>query len=474
MLKSFLLSLLLGCSSVGSIGGHQELEESQITLPLANNPPPAPIRAVGDSPDKVVYGYWPYWGSDLDTIQWDQLSHLAIFSVGLQANGTLSDVSRWLNNAPNAIALGSSWGVKIHLVVTSFSDSTTNAVLSSSSLRQTAIQNISSLISQVGGHGVNIDIEGLDASQRQNMVSFIQELKQVIPEVWIATPAVDWSGAWDYDVLANTSDGLFIMGYDYHWSGGDPGPVGPLYGGSPWSIWSIDWTIQDYRNYLAPDNKIVVGFPLYGREWQTTNNSIPGVSTGTSNSVVYSSGFSGCSRAFDQVSRTPYCFPSQTSQRWVDDLGSMEEKIDYAVSEGLLGFGFWAITYEGSDRSFWVMVDSYSHNNQQPITPSQTITINPVVPGVAGNLNTLSAVGITPNALVGFLAGVGQGQVQIPNCAGWVPAGSARLVGVATANNAGAVSLGLWIPRTARNRTFQVWAYDQTTCQISQPITISL
>ena len=145
-----------------------------------------------------------------------------------------------------------------------------------------------------------------------------------------------------------------------------------------------------------------------------------------------------------------------------------------SVSEGLLGFGFWAITYEGSDRSFWVMVDSYSHNNQQPITPSQTITINPVVPGVAGNLNTLSAVGITPNALVGFLAGVGQGQVQIPNCAGWVPAGSARLVGVATANNAGAVSLGLWIPRTARNRTFQVWAYDQTTCQISQPITISL
>lgn len=463
-----IFALLLSCLEFTDSIGHNQLQD-QMLMPADIAPPPAPIRAVGDSPDVVVYGYWPYWADPLDTIQWDQLSHLAIFSVGLQANGTLSDQSRWLNNAPNAIALGSSWGVKIHLVVTSFSDSTTNAVLSSSALRQTAIQNISSLISQVGGHGVNIDIEGLDSSQRQNMVSFIQELKQVIPEVWIATPAVDWNGAWDYDVLANTSDGLFIMGYDYHWSGGDPGPVGPLYGGSPWSIWSIDWTIQDYRNYLAPDNKIVVGFPLYGREWQTTNNSIPGVSTGTSTSVTYSSGFAGCSKLFDQVSRTPYCFPNGTSQRWVDDQDSIEEKVDYAVSEGLLGFGFWALTYENSDRQFWTMIDSYTHTAQSPIQ-SSNITLDPITPGVASQINTLTAYGANPISSIGFLAGIGNGTSMIPGCSGSLPVSSLRLVGFANSNSNGSVTLGLWIPRTARGRTFKIWAYDRVTCDISNEI----
>jgi len=468
MVKSFILSLLffMSCANFGVEGGNKNQEQ----LPTANNPPPAPIRAVGDVPDKVVYGFWPYWGSGLDTIQWDQMTHVAIFSVELQANGGLANQSRWLNNAPNAIALGSPWNVKIHLTVTSFSDSITNAVLSSSALRQTAVQNLSSLVSQVGGHGVNVDIEGLDSSQRQNMILFIQELKQVVPEVWIATPAVDWNGSWDYDVLANNSDGLFIMGYDYHWSGGDPGPVGPLYGGNPWSIWSIDWTIQDYRNYLAPDNKLVIGLPLYGREWATTNNSIPGVSTGTTNSVVYSSGLSGCSRLFDQVSQTPYCFPSQTSQRWVDDLDSMERKVDWAIAEGLAGFGFWALTYDGGDRQFWIMVDSYTHQATS-LPPQQTsIVLDPITPGVGGALNTLSVSGASPASSIGFLAGIGSGSTQIPGCAGTLPVGSLRLVGFATANSSGSTTLGIWIPRTAIGRQFQIWAYDRTTCSISNVI----
>ena len=44
-----------------------------------------------------------------------------------------------------------------------------------------------------------------------------------MPEVVVDMPAVDWSDAYDESTLATLSDGLFIMGYDYHYSGGDPG-----------------------------------------------------------------------------------------------------------------------------------------------------------------------------------------------------------------------------------------------------------
>ncbi|MEC7987401.1 MAG: glycosyl hydrolase family 18 protein, partial [Myxococcota bacterium] len=61
----------------------------------------------------------------------------------------------------------------------------------------------------------------------------------------------------------------------YHWKGGDPGPVDPLFGGSPWSVYSLEWTVEDYRDKGVPDNKIILGLPLYGREWPTENNDVP-------------------------------------------------------------------------------------------------------------------------------------------------------------------------------------------------------
>ena len=56
----------------------------------------------------------------------------------------------------------------------------------------------------------------MDASRRDDLNDFIQELSLEIPEIVIATPAVDWNDAYDYQTLSNYAD-LFIMGYDYHW-----------------------------------------------------------------------------------------------------------------------------------------------------------------------------------------------------------------------------------------------------------------
>ena len=70
---------------------------------------------------------------------------------------------------------------------------------------------------------------------------------------------MDWSDAYDYTTLSQYAS-LFIMGYDYHWSGSDPGPIDPLYGGSPWAQWSLI-TGNDHLA-LAPADRIILGLPL--------------------------------------------------------------------------------------------------------------------------------------------------------------------------------------------------------------------
>ena len=84
---------------------------------------------------------------------------------------------------------------------------------------------------------LDIDFELLPTSQRDNLVLFMQDLSTAFhnemddPIITMATPAVDWNNAWDYDSLAQITDGLFIMGYNYFYSGSSTaGPVSPLGG----------------------------------------------------------------------------------------------------------------------------------------------------------------------------------------------------------------------------------------------------
>jgi hypothetical protein len=97
----------------------------------ASPPPPPPTETVrlGD-----VYGYLPYWES-MDDVMWEHLTHLAIFSVGANSDGTLNNTSRWTGRAEEAVTLGATHSVKVHLCVTNFDASSLHTLLSSSSRR---------------------------------------------------------------------------------------------------------------------------------------------------------------------------------------------------------------------------------------------------------------------------------------------------------------------------------------------------
>lgn len=346
----------------GAHAAHAALTTRPIgLLRLPASPPPPP----DDRPDKVVYGYLPYWTYGPDEVPWSHLSHVAIFNVDLESDGSLSDTSRWTSVAEEAVTLGHAAGVKVHLCITSFDADVMNAVLASASRRAVTIDALGDLIDAYGADGVNVDFEGLPVARRADLVTFVTDLRARVGEVWLATPAVDWNDAWDYPALASASDGLFIMGYAYHYTGGGAGPNSPLSPHDVWSRWALDWTVADYLATGAPADKIVLGLPSYGQEWPVANSaSVPASTSDSGWSVVYTEAVAEAEvygRSYDSGSDTPWYASSSTHQAWYDDADSLSVKMEWAVDQGLAGFGFWALGYDGNDPVYWAAVDAASH-----------------------------------------------------------------------------------------------------------------
>ena len=315
------------------------------------------VQVSNTTPAHTVYGYLPYWTTSPATVSLSGLTHIAYFDAEITSNGSLSNTQRWANAAQDLVPRAHAAGVSVHLCVTAFSDSIINSVLSSSSRRATLISDIVTQVNTHQADGINIDIEGLDGSQRDNFNTFIIELSQEISDIVIATPAVDWNDAYDYTTLADYAT-LFIMAYDYHWSGGDPGPVDPLFGGGAWGQFSIEWSVNNYFDHNVSPDKLIVGLPLYGRSWSTVNDSVPGTSTGSSSAVVMHQAIDEAASSgylYDVITESPYILYSN-EQVWFPNVESVETRILWALDQDVQGIGFWALGYENGVNEFWPMV----------------------------------------------------------------------------------------------------------------------
>ena len=341
--------------------------------PEAVVPPTPEQRARRERGDggPVVMGYLPYW-VEPENIPWGSIDIIAWFGVPTNADGSLGNDHGWGDAGALAlIEAAHEVGAAVVLSTTRFGGAEVHQLLSDPSASAAAIENLVDAMLAGGGDGIDIDYEGLQSADRDAMVDFIADLRAALDEaqpgslLTMATPAVDWGGAWDYDVLAAYADVMFIMGYGFHgtWSG--PGPIAPLDSGSPWGSRSLRWAVQDYLEWGGEENAdtFVMGLPLYGYQWEASGPEVPAEDSGDAWSVFWESAQPLAAEHgsdWDEVSATRWssweASPGDWRQLWYEDPESIQLKAEMTRDEGIGGFGFFSLNYDGGDAELWEAV----------------------------------------------------------------------------------------------------------------------
>ena len=339
--------------------------------------PADPLLKTKKKISRKVFGYHPYWqGTKWQNYNFELLSTIAYFSAEANETGELIDLHGW--PVTDLINKAHANGVEVVLTVTLFSKSKLEILLSSSENRDRLINNLKYQVDRAGADGVNIDFESFPESQKNNLVTFVKSLKTALrssnsdAQVTLATPAVDWNNAWDFNSLAIESDGLFIMGYDYHWKGSTlTGPVAPLTGGS----YNITNTINTYLSITNNNvNKIILGNPYYGYEWPSSSGEKGASTTGSGSAVIFSNAEAKAlsyGKKWDADSQTPWYRYQNPDwfQAWYDDSLSLSKKYDFVIAKNIGGIGIWALGYDDGYNELWGALKEKIGIKSAPSTP---------------------------------------------------------------------------------------------------------
>jgi spore germination protein YaaH len=227
--------------------------------------------AVADQPhDRLLLGYYvPY-----DTTSWaslevhaDALDIVAAQWVTIDACGNLSS-----RDDQNLKQLAGQHGLKVVPSLFTLSGWLNHQLLTDPETAAHTVEQITAYTLAEDYDGFDLDLEGMDAGDRDALSAFVAALSLALHEqgklLTLAIPAkerdvtVGWAGAFDYAALGKQADLVTIMAYEYRGPFSGPGSVAPF-----------DW-VQRVTRFAAsqiPPEKVLLGLAFYGYDWNTTS-----------------------------------------------------------------------------------------------------------------------------------------------------------------------------------------------------------
>ena len=164
------------------------------------------------------------------------------------------------------------------------------------------------------------------------------------------------------------ADRIFLMGYDYHWPGSEPGASAPM-DRLDGEDHDLPWSLDRYAALGVPAEKTILGLPLYGYTWPVSGPGIGAPSLGRGDTWVPRRNL----RVFEDESFEPeynategvefYSVPDEEDGSWdavyYDSPRSLTPKLALANERGLAGAGFWAIGYERGLPGYTKLIKSF-------------------------------------------------------------------------------------------------------------------
>jgi glycosyl hydrolase family 18 (putative chitinase) len=367
----------------------------------------APVPVSGASPRPLggteLYGYLPYWEMTTSMAGYlasVPLTTIALSSVSAASNGGLRPKETGYVRITGSIgarliADAHRRGQRVELVFTSFNYNPNSRLFGRSGAGDAMIDRpratggsqasggshtlagshapaatppwqrtaseLLALAKRLGVDGINVDVEFISGSAFEGYTEFLATLRRGLDatrpgsRLSVATMASADGADLARAAIAAGVDRVFMMGYEYHWSGSQPGgsaPIQRLDGTA-----DLNWSIAQYTEAGVPADRMLLGLPLYGMSWPvaSTDRYAPKTGNGTSwipaNHVALLTA-RDFAPTLDHVEMSEFftvpAAAGATGWRAVfyDSPRTLRPKLELARARGYAGSGFWAIGYE--------------------------------------------------------------------------------------------------------------------------------
>ncbi len=232
-------------------------------------------------------------------------------------------------------------------------------ILSATSKRQRLVQGIISTAQSLGLDGINIDYEGLAEDVGVHYIQFLRELSvecrknSLVLSIDNYVP-FHFNEYYRLDIQGEIADYVIIMGYDEHWHGSkDPG-----------SVASIDYVSNGLEKTLeqVPANKVVNALPFYTILWKTEGAEVTDEYI-TLNNVADFLQRVNVTPGWDEETCQNYAewqSGSATYQIWVEDLESLNVKLNVMSVKDIAGVAVWRLGY--GTASAWELIKAYAES----------------------------------------------------------------------------------------------------------------
>ncbi len=365
---------------------------------------PSSSSATGSPTKRVVLSYYvPYDATSWASFQAEaaNLTYVDAQWVTVDACGNVGS-----RDDRTLIAYANEYGVKVLPSLLTSSGWLDHRLLTDPSASDHFMNEIVSYVVEMGYPGFDLDMEGIDAGDRDAYSAFVAKLADALHGhgkiLTLATPAktsdvrTGWAGPYDYAALGTHADLILLMTYDYSWPAGPPGSIAP-------QAW-VD-KVATYAASQIPPQKVLIGLAFYGYDWNTTLGSKakallysqaaalakqhgtrivtdavslsgrfsytagPGDAVPTPPSLpalrhditVRAIGQCGAPSPSATPTPTPSPTPLPTSSQdhvvWLEDATSVSARLQIAVQHDLAGVGAWRLGQE--DPGVWTPLAAY-------------------------------------------------------------------------------------------------------------------
>ncbi len=289
------------------------------------------------------------------------LTYVTIFSYAVNRDGSLTPVE----DEPSLSAALKDRVAPL-LVITNlengqFSTELATAILTQEFIQDRILDEAIQVIQRKGYRGLDIDFEYLGAENRERYVRFLTKAAQRLRPLGYtlsAALAPKYSETQrgrlyeghDYEGIGRVVDFMFLMTYEWGWSGGPPQAVSPI---------TLMRRVLNYAVTVVPRDKIMMGIPLYGYDW-----TLPYVPRGKfAKAISPQRGIELASRysesiKYDQTVQAPWFrYTDEKGRRhevWFEDARSIQAKFDLVKEFRLRGFYYWVLGNEFPQN--WLLI----------------------------------------------------------------------------------------------------------------------